>query len=667
MKRTARALPILLLFGALASGAACEGEKKKKIEYQYAVTLTAELALDLRFPNDRTIATTCPATESWLVRLDETGDGTWEYSLLFNSDFSELYGCGGAGPCPDLALGLTIDSAPARAMLEGLTIAPADYVAATSGIDVTCRGIADTAVVPGDILTTDVFGASPTPTAGPEPTTVPGWKHTFTLRMLTVGNSNPLPYVAGAPAPEDLRFGAAASFSSTEFDIGIGATATNGLVVFAGGVSEEGTGAAALHDTVYFFDPRTLSFTQNATPLSDARTGLSATLIDNAGRPAVVFVGGASDPVAASQSTAIDVIYPDGALVSRALTTARAFHAAAYVPGKNAILIAGGEGYEPDADAFAGGALNTWEYFLAQGESTTGCLGGAAAGMHGEACATGGGNMSANRSRHTAVYFPGATTDRVLLGGGASGATAINAADLFRPENAGGAGDFGATGSLYDSAMFSGGARLTNSGVPELETPLLFGGLGTYATKESSQAGNYRDTVSGLIASFSPARPMLNQRGALQATALRDKTILLAGGADDGYVGLATESVERFVPTGDAGLGDFRGIDVVGTSCSAGVGCASLLVPRFGHTATRLEMTRTWLDGAVLIIGGGSAAGPPAELFVPAITCDPADHVTPVSPVTHVPAEPLSNATLPALCDRDRAGGQITDPSNPPS
>src|SRR5438067_1945666 len=73
--------------------------------------------------------------------------------------------------------------------------------------------------------------------------------------------------------------------------------------------------------------------------------------------------------------------------------------------------------------------------------------------------------------------------------------------------------------------------------------------------------------------------------------------------------------------------GRFEYVAALGTAClSTGndpTGCGELLAPRFGHTATRLEETGTWLDGSVLITGGADPDGtfPPAELFVPAFAC----------------------------------------------
>lgn len=645
---SARTLPAVLLLAALASASSCEKDKKTKIEYQYAVTLTAELALDLRYPNDRTRAQTCPGTQSWLVRLDETGDGTWEYSLLFNSDFSALYGCS-TGECADLRLGLTMTTPPARAMLEGLTIAPDLYAAATGGIDVTCRGIADTAVAAGDITTE----ALPTPTGlpdpGPEPTAIPASRHTLTFRMLTVGNSNPLPYVAAGPAPADLRFGAGASFSNRRFDIGMAGESGAGIAVFAGGVSNGGVPSAS----VWEFDPRTLVFT-SAAGLGLARAGLTATAFQDAAGPAIVFAGGAAE--GQLKTTNVDVYRPDASVAPFTLAAARAFHAAALLPrdaAGPAIVLAGGGEFTVLTQTYGAGTLDSFDWFKPAGTTIGGC-----SVIQGDSgICPGTATMGASRMRAGGAYYLSGT-GRLWLYGGADDTTQLGSWTELDA-----AGSFLSDQQPVPARVASASVYLSATGSTGInDVPILIGG---HETRLGDSAADWAaKQVGGGVTEFTE-KPTL-KRGTSTAAELRDKTALLIGGKDTGALG-GIAPLERLEPTtaGDGLLFEF--LPVPGATCTSatGVGCAALTEPRWGHTSIRLDATDTWLDGAVLIVGGGADTGVPAELFVPALTCDPADHLTPVSPVTHVPVEPLTNATLPALCDRDRAGEPITAPDDP--
>jgi hypothetical protein len=68
-----------------------------------------------------------------------------------------------------------------------------------------------------------------------------------------------------------------------------------------------------------------------------------------------------------------------------------------------------------------------------------------------------------------------------------------------------------------------------------------------------------------------------------------------------------------------------------------------------GMRAARIDGSATWLNGAVVIVGGSPVAGP--EIFVPAYACDEN-------------GEPVSAHTVD-FCDVDRRSEKPDDPRDP--
>lgn len=668
MRRTTRSL-LLLALAVVALASACEKPRTKERRITlYPVGESADLALDVRFPDGKTESTTCGSDLlrlSYLLSIDTGTDG-WDYRLLFSGDSETLYGCPGplaVNACSNAALAFNLE-VPQRVMLEALDVAPENYLAALSGVGVFCRGVADVGVLASDI--TSVTDPPPTQDPNPEELTVVT-HHTAILRMLKVGGTNPMPFVAG-PAPVG-RFGAAASFSNDRFKLGpASGGGMAGKVALAGGVDTTG----AFHDEIHLFDPVTLAFTVFG-DLQSTRAGLTATAFsDSAGNPAILFAGGANIPGTASQSNHAEVVSESGVL-SRTLGVARAFPAAVYMgTAMNVVMLSGGEAYDSDAAApFLGSAqaLNSFEYFV-PGSTTpspapTPC---GAIGTVGGAFCTGVGTMSVVRAGHRAEYLFRNGAPHAVVIGGQNEQAETNSCEQLQTEGNGGGGQFASGGSLFNTSAFPATAILGKTGITGLDgRPVAFGGFFDFDNLTANDGGNYVPASENADAF---RRKMRLPRGMAQATTLRDSTVLITGGTTGVLNGYA--SVERFIPFDFLpgvldSAGSFEFVVSLESTCDplSGAGCESMTVARYGHTATRLEQTRTWLDGSVLIAGGSATASPPAELFVPALTCSADDNQSPVGPGTGVDAEPLSNPTFPELCDRNRAGQPITNPADP--
>jgi hypothetical protein len=185
------------------------------------------------------------------------------------------------------------------------------------------------------------------------------------------------------------------------------------------------------------------------------------------------------------------------------------------------------------------------------------------------------GTMNQPRVAHAAVLL---TDGRVLITGGDP---AGNTAELFDPKT----GRFSLTGPMLQS-RYSHTATLISGG-----NVLIAGGWAnqSHTTGPLSSAEIY-EPASG---QFFAIPPMISARAAHTATALLDGTVLVAGGSrqigqNTGPCGPRTfyypnSTVERFNPA---------------TRQFTLVSADSLVVPRYGQTATRL------LTGDVLVTGG---------------------------------------------------------------
>jgi hypothetical protein len=490
--------------------------------------------------------------------------------------------------------------------------------------------------------------------------------------MLRIAAGNELPFGGGA-APPQTRFGAAASYSDPPHQIGVGPAGPLGRILVAGGVTSTG----ALPGEIWEFDPATLSFTLTAATLTTSGTGLaglSATTFAHGALeiPAILFAGGSTATV--TQSRNATTLQYGGGQARLALTAGgagRSFHGAAYL-GRAAsdpvIALIGGAGFDTATQTMQNDSRASYEYFV----PPTSVLAGncpAAATTEGAFCSPSGNVLAAGRGYFASIPVFEGGAPKVWISGGAAGGLALSQADSFE---GGGDGAFTADEGISASASGAAGAVVTSSGQPLLDgRAVVAGGLTSPNGMAARNAAYFRAIGGGGTGTTQFATNLRIARGALRATTLRDRTILLSGGRNDVAVpdltnGIAT--VELVVPVAGAGLADFRFAERPGdTTClpagTTGQGCASLRAPRWGHTATRLNETQTWLDGAVLIVGGGGTADPSSELYVPAYACDGSN--APVSPDTEAPAEALSNPTLPPLCDIGRIADPITDPLNP--
>jgi hypothetical protein len=597
-------------------------------------TERANLVIDLQYPT----GVNCDDVQTWLLKVDTAGGPSWSYTLLFDAAH-EIYGCGGtAAPCNPAPALYGMDLLGAKKVeLEGLTAMPSVWVATTStsaGLQVVCRGIADASVIPGSIA---IASASPTP--APQPTAVPV-DVTVHLQVMRVGASN----TVFGTLPPDRLWAAAASLSSARFGFDDG----QGRILLAGGSPD--SSAANPQAGMYSFSPQTLTFSSAGT-LSSARAGLSATATLFGGQPAVVFAGGGGGANGSVASTDVDVVFADGTIHPMALPQPRSYHSAVYLDGGGAapvIAIAGGAhlvGGTPVAQWTSPGDT-TMEVIVPAGSGSTVCGGdGTTCGL---AASTGGRGLAA-------VERISGVPDSLFIGGG----TGANATWETAPSSTLiPSSTSPLTGALPYIA--SATAVIDSAGNPDLDgKPLIFGGSSgddPFANASVSTVSQFRGSSVALLATtLNPKRAFLT------ATTLRDHTILLAGGMNttNGTNHPATSTLERFRPQFVTAGNTQTGV------VEALPGGPALVAARFAHTATRIEGSRTWLDGAVLIAGGAQSSSTLPELFVPSYKCDSAGQ--PVSEAvtsTGIPLalDPGSNPALPQPCDRGRVKEPITDP-----
>ncbi len=665
-------LAIALALAAVYAGSACDRPKERR----YLAGGGTKLVFDLRYPPlvsstaGDAPTVTCGGTRSWLLRLDAEADGVWERTLLFNSARNAIYGCGDPRErCDDFQLRFDIGPVQ-RAILEGLDVEPEDF--ADGGVNVVCRGIADGPVRGEDLRESPL--PTPTPASGSAPSNLPTREIAVTLRMLRVGESNALPFEG--PSPPNVRYGAAASYSSRRFGIGMGTAETDprGAVLFAGGVISSG-GTATIPDEVWLFRPQTLTWSTAGLSLPNAGATMTATLYpDQGAEPAVLLLGGARSASILQSATASAFRYNGGDLEPPIVSIptpvlAQAYHTAHLVPrapadGGPIVVLFGGIDFNPvNQDPQLGNFRDAFQVFVPPGSSYPPCTvsgpffcssltGTQTCLLNADRC------LLPARGSHVGIYYePTAGLSAVLVSGGrVQGGTSYSA----QVSHYSGEDYFGANSTQPDELSESMAAVVTTSGDSTIDRrPIVMGGRTSNAV---SSAYYFAADLT-----IQPLPPLRVARSTGSAVALRDRTILVLGGRSGFPSTSSFDSVERFVPLPGAPHGRFEFLSTLrSTSCTTAGSdpgdCARLIARRHGQQSVALEGTQTWLDGAVLVIGGAepqTTSLPSTELFVPAYDCIGTE---PASPGTNEDAEASSNVTLPALCDRGRAAEPLTDP-----
>ena len=650
MTRRRALLAGVAIAAAAVTTSACRPHPTRTV---YLPGVRADLSLTLGYPPGVSSTTAC-GIGAWLLRVDTANHATWDWTLLFDNSLTHVYGAGGAAQSMSATTGFGLDFRRAvRVEVERLSHDAPVIVAGSSNVDVLCRGIADAYENAGAIAITTPTSVGPQPSPTRAPVAVSVY-----IDMLRVGASNPVHTDGSIP---QLLYPAAASLTSVRDGIGTGATQTDprGEVLIAGG---EATGQV-FRKTVWHWSPRNqlLEAEQTGAALSAGRAGLVATTIDDPGA-AVLFAGGyGSTP----STNAIDIVRADGIPDASPPTMLgnHAFSSVAYLPrgGHPAVVIAGGVDYLSGSTAqwTSGTASAQIEVLAPPGSDACTTIDPAKVTR----CDPGSVALNVNRGLPTAAGFAAADGDRVWFAGGYDPGDVANppttVEQLFA--NLSTSGDFSGV-STFDS--YGGDAAvIDSSGVTALDhRPIMAGGL-------SGTLGPYGNSTRGVATLWTLAAngtttklgvTLAKARGLLRVVALRDRALWIGGGIDTGGTPQVQDAVEIYRP----GTGSSNGVVLP---------AAPLFAPRFGFAAVPLQGTRTWLDGAVLVIGGVATEGsnvvtiddsaPPAELWVPAYACNPdgtprAQNGSPTQP----PVVPLSNPTLPDSCDRARPLTSITDP-----
>ena len=192
------------------------------------------------------------------------------------------------------------------------------------------------------------------------------------------------------------------------------------------------------------------------------------------------------------------------------------------------------------------------------------------------------------RERSPSIGAAGTATrllnGKVLIAGGQSGDSSLDSAELYDPLT----GVFSPTGSMSDRRSYHTATLLTDGRV------LIAGGHRFNHPASAIATAELYDPATG---AFTPTASMSIARQDHTATRLPDGRVLIAGGYDQGQIGLASAeiydpSAGTFTPTGTMSSG------------------------RGNHTATLLGGGKVLITGGHAGFPGGSLAS--AELFNPA-------------------------------------------------
>ena len=492
-------------------------------------------------------------------------------TLLFDSAF-RLQGCGAPECAPEIPFGFPRIS---RAVLEWTTVSTSSYAAGLAKTDVVCRAMA----------ATSGMGSVQLSSAGP---VVRHWD--MMMSVLRVGDFNPL--FDSTSLAASFPSGRNGTSSSTR-DQFTPRQKDGGKVVLTD----------ALTPAIFWFDPRTLLLNKSTATLARPRIGATSTAIgpttsQTVTGDSVLIASGAPDAGPSTPPAADADLFTLPATIVPAipLMNSHGFTAAVSVPSMktlgNAVVIAGGcnaDASNPSSYVEAifmsppptnpdltkcsytsSGQLVCALYQLENG----GCrLGSARMVGPGSRVAWFGAGVQGNSSLGDSQYL---SSDSIITFG-------VPFPDMFgRPGSAG-------PGVTVNIVM--GGSDGTTSGRNQIYV------VGTDLTVAPASAGTLKEG-----------------RGLPRASYLEDGSVLVTGGLG-GMTQAPLESAEQieFLPAITP-----RYLAKPGRSCTSGseADCVHMIHPRWNHTATMIDGTTGWLNGAVLIAHG--IGDYPPELFVPA-------------------------------------------------
>jgi subtilisin-like proprotein convertase family protein/N-acetylneuraminic acid mutarotase len=364
----------------------------------------------------------------------------------------------------------------------------------------------------------------------------------------------------------------------------------------------EGSGGvftnSAIFSSAELYDPATGKW-MVASPLNNARTGQTATLLANG---KVLVAGGWSDNAPGSGVISSVELY-DYAIgtwtaTTNLMTTACYLHTATLLTN-GLVLVAGGD----DGTKI----LNSAELFdPASGWMGTGSM------------------MTSARYFHTATLLPNGL---VLVAGGQGNSGVLTNAELYDP-----ASGWMGTGSMTDARTYHTATLLANGKV------LVAGGYGNGSVLSSAELYN---PASG--GTWTGTGPLKNARTGHTATLLPNGQVLVAGGhnasgvvlssaelydpASGQWMNTGSLNIARWFHTatllpdgqvlvagGENASGFLSSAELYDPASGTWTATNSMNTPRYIHTATLLP------DGKVLVAGGDNASGilSSAELFDPA-------------------------------------------------
>lgn len=600
---------------------------------QTRVVPGTRLTIDFELPHDKPEslgAGFCPGAQSIVLAIDEHGTG-FSHVLLLDATERRLYGCGGQDQaCP---VGRTIEhsfSSPQRILAEWVDVAPELY--STTSSNVICRGMFDLASNLGDLREA----------TGPDGEE----QFTVTIPLLRVGAMNGyFSYIEGNDQPYGSFMGLA-PLTAPE-DLPAGRTTDGGKILAAGGWVTSGMAAYA-STGLFVFEADDLAFQRVATAvLPEGRAALSATPFEVGASSFVLLAGGAGNDPSRRTDTWLFTGEEAGTLLpGPPMFTPRAHHSAVGLPtilagtdSRRGIVMVRGcdfDGTDPTSEPA--------EFFSAGPPPSTAQCGPTSNGVL--FCRMPGTPQPAYcQSSATPMERTDLAAETVLWIGGGGAAGQPNETDsLDLEEN---------LTSVHLRLPVSPGLR--GAAVVEAgpNASFLVGG-------DAANFGAPPDPQSSVLLVSSTGGPpaltatLREPRAFGTATRLLDERILVTGGRTSGGASATYELGAMVV--GPALVFEYESCLPEAESCSG------MIQGRAEHGAVMVRGSTTWLNGSVVIAGGGNGTilAPP-EIYVPAYACDAMGTL----PVTVTAGTPAVVAGVD-FCDRGRAPLlPIMDPSDP--